>query len=60
MLGVSLLVFDWYFFFVVDRLLSTLRPIGAVLRQASGDREVRRIGTEQSGDKSVSRDNDNR
>jgi hypothetical protein len=40
-LVVSLLVFDWYFFAVVDGLLSTLRPIAAAFRQAGGDRQPR-------------------
>jgi hypothetical protein len=40
MLALSLLVFDWYFFFVVNRFLSTLRPIGAVLRQVSDGRQA--------------------
>ena len=57
MLAVGLLVFDWYFFFVVDRLSSTLRPIVAVLRQASGDR-ARALpsssGQQRAGDRSVS------
>src|SRR5258708_31672696 len=43
MLAVSLLVFDWYFFSVVDGLLSTLRPIAAVFRQASGDKQPRPV-----------------
>ena len=38
---VGLLVFDWYFFAVVDGLLSTLRPIAAAFRQADGDRQPR-------------------
>jgi hypothetical protein len=57
MLAVGLLVFDWYFFFVVDRLLSTLRPIVAVLHRVSGDRRARALpGTsvqQRSGDRSV-------
>jgi hypothetical protein len=58
MLAVGLLVFDWYFFFVVDRLSSTLRPIVAVLHQASGDRRARALpsssGQQPAGDRSLS------
>ncbi len=39
LLAVSVLVFDWWFFAVVDGLLSTVRPIAAVFRQASRDRQ---------------------
>jgi hypothetical protein len=41
MLVVGLLVFDWYFFAVVDGLLSTMRPIASAFRQASRDRQPR-------------------
>jgi hypothetical protein len=58
MLAVSLLVFDWYFFFLFDRLLSTLRPIGAVLRQVNGDRQAGALPSssvqQRSRDRSVS------
>ena len=58
MLAVGLLVFDWYSFFVVDRLSSTLRPIVAVLHQASGDRRARALpsssGQQPAGDRSLS------
>jgi hypothetical protein len=37
MLAISLFIFDWYFFSVVDGLLATLQPIAGALRQASGD-----------------------
>src|SRR6266481_5163167 len=58
MLAVSLLVFNWYFFSAVDGLSSTLRPIAAVFRQASGDRQPRPLPSssvqQRSRDRSVS------
>jgi hypothetical protein len=41
MLAISLFVFDWYFFSVVDGLLATLRPIAGALRQAGSDMKSR-------------------
>jgi hypothetical protein len=58
MLAVSLLVFDWYFFSAVDGISSTLRPIAAVFRQATGDRQPRPLPgssvQQHSRDRSVS------
>jgi hypothetical protein len=31
------LIFDWYFFSVMDGLSSSLRPIASVIRHANGD-----------------------
>jgi hypothetical protein len=70
MLAVSLLVFNWYFFSAVDGLSSTLRPIAAVFRQASGDRQPRPLPSSSAQQanrnwaigrgKHLSRDNGNR
>jgi hypothetical protein len=58
LLAFSVLVFDWWFFAVVDGLLSTLRPIAAEFRQASGDRQPRPLPSssiqQRSRDRSVS------
>jgi hypothetical protein len=58
MLLVGLLVFDWYFFAVVDGLLSTMRPIASAFRQASGDRQPRPLPSssvrQRSRDRAVS------
>lgn len=58
MLVVGLLVFDWYFFAVVDGLLSTLRPIAVAFRQASDDRQPRPLPSssvrQRSRDRAVS------
>jgi hypothetical protein len=55
---VGLLVFDWYFFAVVDGLLSTLRPIATAFRQANGDRQPRPLPSssvrQRSRDRTVS------
>src|SRR5260370_39566508 len=58
MLAGSLLVFDWYFFSAVDGISSTLRPIVAGFRQATGDRQPRPLPgssvQQPSRDRSVS------
>ena len=41
MLAVSLFVFDWYLFSVVDGLLATLQPIAGALNKARGDMQSR-------------------
>src|SRR5260221_6736104 len=45
MLAVSLPRFDSDFFFLVDRLLSTLRAIAAVIRPAYGGKATRTLPT---------------